>query len=150
MIKWLDTVTFDILSLQQCRGYFLPCAFMWLSTLFLFRCFVFSFVYFIPLLSIDLTPGMYVVLSSLVWGLGIAFKTGNLCLGLGGIQLHLSSLKVHFEKAKFQTMANIKMRILGKLIGNCIKYSILVLKKVGMQDLASNALGYVIWLCAFM
>lgn len=83
--------------------------------------FVFSFVYFIPLLSIDLTPGMYVVLSSLVWGLGIAFKTGNLCLGLGGIQLHLSSLKVHFEKAKFQTMANIKMRILGKLIGNCIK-----------------------------
>lgn len=56
---------FWYLIFSAVQSILLPCAFTWLSTFFYSGVFVFSFcVFYSPL-----TPGMYVVLISMVWGL---------------------------------------------------------------------------------
>lgn len=65
LTKWLDTVTFDILSFSSSEDTFAMCFYVAFYS-FLFGCFVFSFCVFLFPLTFDSTLGMYVVLSSLV------------------------------------------------------------------------------------
>jgi len=75
LTNWLDTVTFDIfIFFRQCRGYFGHMHLCVAFYSFSIQVFCIFFLCILFPLTLYLTPGMYVVLSSMVWGLAVLWN----------------------------------------------------------------------------